>query len=353
MIRCLPLFLLAAGLAAQSTSIFPSEYTAVAEGPNSSANLPLANGTSRSLIVYDAADVTVPTGHSITQLGFREDATTTTLDNGRALQLEIRMGYTTLSPSSLSTTFDSIYDGAPTTVFGPTLFTLPNLRDAANPLPNGQLFITLTTPFAYAPAGRNLVVEYRVFGNSIGGVAFNYRLDRADFYSPVVTGAPGCQHSGNNVTQLTTSPVRTGGYVYLNGANSPANSFAVIAVGVGTQLVSPYPLGVLFPGIQASCTGQMDLTNLATIGVGTSAQGSFSPYYQVPNNPVFNDLWLSHQAIVLDVFSPASIVTSNGVALQVGILPRSSILYANGLPSTTTTGTVSANYCPVAFFRWL
>ncbi|HZN37500.1 MAG TPA: hypothetical protein VFD82_01785 [Planctomycetota bacterium] len=353
MIRHLPLFLIAAGLSAQSTSIFPSEYSAVAEGPNSSPNLPLANGTSRTLIVYDQADVTVPSGRSITQLGFREDASTSTLDTGRALQLEVRMGYTTQSPNSLGTTFDTIYDGTPATVFGPALFQLPNLRDAASPLPNGQFFVTLATPFVYAPAGRNLVVEYRVFGNSIGGAAFNYRLDRADFYSPIVTGASGCQHSGNSITQLTTSAVRTGQYVYLNGNNGPANSFALVAVSVGTQLVTPYPLSAVFPGIQASCTGQLDLTSLATIGVGTSTSGSFSPYYSVPNNPVFNDLWLSHQALVLDVFSPGSVVTSNGVAVQVGIAPRSSILYASGLPSTTTTGTVSANYCPVAFFRWL
>jgi hypothetical protein len=353
MIRCLPLFLVAAGLSAQSTSIFPSEYTAVAEGPNSSANLPLANGTSRTLIVYDQVDVAVPAGRSITQLGFREDATTTTLDTGRGLQLEIRMGYTTQSPNSLSTTFDSIYEGAPTTVFGPALFQLPNLRDAANPLANGQFFVTLATPFVYAPAGRNLVVEYRVFGNSIGGASFNYRLDRADYYSPVVLGAPGCQHSGNNITQLTTSPVRTGQSVYLNGTNGPSNSFAIVAVSVGYQLVTPYPLGALFGGIQASCTGQLDLSSLATIGVGTSTSGGFSPYYTVPNNPVFNDLWLSHQALVLDVFSPGGIVTSNGVAVQVGIAPRSSILYATGLPTLTPTGQVSANYCPVAFFRWL
>src|SRR5262245_52505183 len=123
MIRFLPLFVVAAGLTAQSTSIFPSEYSAVAEGPNSSANLPLANGTSRTLIVYDKDDVGVPSGRSITQLGFREDAGTSAMDTGRALQLEIRMGYTTQSPNSLSTTFDTIYEGAPTTVFGPALFT--------------------------------------------------------------------------------------------------------------------------------------------------------------------------------------------------------------------------------------
>jgi hypothetical protein len=147
--------------------------------------------------------------------------------------------------------------------------------------------------------------------------------------------------------------VRTGQSVYLNGTNGPSNSFAIVAVSVGYQLVTPYPLGALFGGIQASCTGQLDLSSLATIGVGTSTSGGFSPYYTVPNNPVFNDLWLSHQALVLDVFSPGGIVTSNGVAVQVGIAPRSSILYATGLPTLTPTGQVSANYCPVAFFRWL
>ncbi len=345
-------FAVAAGLAAQSTSIFPSEYTAVAEGPFNSPNLPLANGTSRVMAVYDQADLTVPAGATITQIGFRQDATLTTLDTGRALQLEVRMGYTTQAPNSVSTTFDSVYDGAPTTVFGPALFQLPNLRDAANPLTNGQFFLTLTTPFAYQPNGRNLVVEYRVLGNSIGGASFNYRLDRADYFSPVVQGAAGCTHSGGGPTTLTVNPVRTGASVSLTGASAPANSFAVVAVSVGSQLVTPYALDIVFAGIAPTCTGQLAIGNLSTLGSTTSSSGGFAAGYQVPNNPLLNDLWLSHQALVLDFFSPGGIVTSNGASVQVGILPRASMLAAQGPPATTTTGVINTNYCPVAFFRW-
>src|SRR5687768_13735139 len=108
-LRLLPFVLASAGLAAQTTTIFPSEYTAVAEGPFNSPNLPLANGTSRVLIVYDRNDVTVPAGASITKLGFRQDTTTTTLDTGRGLQLEVRMGWSTQDPNAPSSTFDANY----------------------------------------------------------------------------------------------------------------------------------------------------------------------------------------------------------------------------------------------------
>jgi hypothetical protein len=343
---------LAAGLAAQTTVVFPAEYTAVAEGPQNSPNLPLANGTSRALIVYDRQDVSVPDGTSITQLGFRQDATLTTIDTGRALQLEVRMGWTANTSATVSTTFDANYDGAPVTVFGPALFQLPNLRDAASPLPNGQLSIPLTTPFLYAPAGRNLIVEYRVFGNSGGGTSFNYRLDRADFYSPVNDGAPGCPTSGNLTPVLAASPVRVGASLSLTGTNGPANSFGVIAIDVGGRLTTPFPLATVFGGVAPTCTGQILPTNLATIGAATFTTGSFSASYSIPNNPALDNLWIAHQALLLDVFAPGGLVVSNGVEVQVGIKPRSSIVAAQGLPNVVTSGSLNANYCPVAFFTW-
>jgi hypothetical protein len=347
-----PLVALAAGLAAQTTVVFPAEYTAVAEGPLNSPNLPLAFGTSRVLVVYDRQDVTVPDGASITQIGFRQDTAVTTLDTGRSLQLEVRMGYTTASSSAPSTTFDTNYDGAPATVFGPALFQLPNLRDTASPLPNGQLFVTLTTPFVFVPAGRNLVVEYRINGNSGGGTSFNYRLDRADFFSPVLLGAPGCATSGNVVPQLTANPVRTGQTLTLTGSTGPANSFGVVAIDVGGRLVTPFPLGAVFGGIAPACTGQLLPANLATLGAATSTNGGFTASYTIPNVPALNDLWVAHQALLLDAFAPGSLVVSNGVEVQIGIKPRSSIVAAQGLPSQLTTGTLNANYCPVAFFTW-
>jgi hypothetical protein len=228
---------------------------------------------------------------------------------------------------------------------------LPNLRDAASPLPGGQFFLTLTTPFVYAPNGRNLVVEYRVLGNSGGGTSFNYRLDRADFFSPVVAGAAGCPHSGGPTPALTASPVRIGATLNLTGTAGPANSFALAVISIGNRLVTPYPLDAVFPGIAPTCLGQLAPGTLATLGVGTSATGGFTFSYAVPNQVALNDLWLSHQAVLLDAFAPGGVAVSNGVEVQVGIRPRASIVAAQG-PPTVTTGTLNANYAPVAFFTW-
>jgi hypothetical protein len=348
----LPLLAAASGLAAQTTGVFPAEYAAVTEGPLNSPNLPLANGTSRVLVVYDRQDMAVPDGASITRVGFRQDATLTAMDAGRALQLEVRMGFTANSATAPATTFDANYDGAPVTVFGPALFQLPNLRDANAPLTDGRFFVDLATPFVYAPAGRNLVVEYRVFGNSGGGSSFNYRLDRADFFSPVLLGAPGCATSGNQVPELTASPVRTGQTLTLTGTKGPANSFGIVIVDVGGRLAPPLPLDLIFAGVSPTCTAQLVPASLATIGAATTTNGGFTASYAIPNNPALNDLWLAHQALLLDVFAPGGLVVSNGAEVQVGIRPRSSIVAAQGLPSTLVTGTLTANYCPVAFFTW-
>jgi hypothetical protein len=350
-LRLLAISLLTTALAAQSVTIFPSEYTAVTEGPLNAPNLPFANGTSRVMIVYDTTDVAVPVGASITRLGFRQDATLTTMDAGRSLQLEVRMGYTTNSATAPSNAFDTNYDGAPTTVFGPALFQLPNLRDAANPLPSGQFFVNLTTPFVYAPAGRNLVVEYRVLGNSGGGTSFNYRLDRADFFSPVQAGPAGCVHSGGNTTTLNATPVRVGSSTTLTGATGPANTAGVLAIAVGSQLVAPYALDPVFVGIAPTCRGQLAPLDLVLATVTTSSSGGFSLAYNVPNVPALNDLWLSHQALLLDAFAPGGIVVSNGVQVQVGIRPRTTVIAAQG-PPTVATGTLNVNYAPVAFFSW-
>ena len=261
------------------------------------------------------------------------------------------MGYTTNSATAPSNTFDANYDGASTTVFGPALFQLPNLRDAANPLPNGQFFVNLTTPFVYQPAGRNLVVEYRVLGNSGGGTSFNYRLDRADFFSPVQAGPAGCAHSGGGTTTLRATPVRVGSSTTLTGATGPANTAGVLAIAVGSELVPSYPLDALFVGIAPTCRGQMAQFDLVLATVTTSSSGSFSLAYTVPNVPALNDLWLSHQALLLDAFAPGGVVVSNGVQVQIGIRPRTTVIAAQG-PPTVVTGSLNVNYAPVAFFGW-
>jgi hypothetical protein len=67
------------------------------------------------------------------------------------------MGWTTNDETNASPQFELNYASPPTTVFGPALYALPNLRDPGNPLPDGRFFITLTTAFVYAPGTHNLV----------------------------------------------------------------------------------------------------------------------------------------------------------------------------------------------------
>ena len=343
----------AAGLVAQGTAVYPADYVSVAEGPFNSPNLPLANGTGRALVVYEQWDLPVPVGANITRLAFRQDTSLTTMDAGRTLQLEIRMGYTANTSANLSTTFDANYAATPVTVFGPAMLTLPNLRDANNPLPNGRIAITLTTPFLYQPGANNLVVEYRISGNSGGGTAFNYRLDRADFYSPVQNGVAGCQHSGAGTPTLELSPVRCGGQFYATIANGPGNSFVALLLTPGAGLVAPFSLAGMVGGISPTCQGQIVVAGAQSLSAFTTGTGGANFSFNVPNVRVpFNDMLIGAQAAFFDVFAPGGVAVSNGQQAQIGIQPQSSVLWGAGPPSVVTTGTSNVRYCPVAFFDY-
>jgi hypothetical protein len=332
-------------------SIYPADYTAVPEGPLNSPNLPLALGTSRVLCLYEAEQLGVPVGNTITQIGFRQDGATAATDNGRQLQLEVRIGYTTATVTTMVTNFDNNYAAPPVTVFGPALFTLPNLRDGASPLPNGQLWLPLSTPFVYAPApGQNLLVEYRVFGTSGGGGSFPYRLDRADHWSPVSYGPPGCAHSTAGMPSLTVQPTRPGLSYSCSLSQGPANSIGILLVDIGNSLVAPYPLTAVVAGIQPSCTGQLQPVGLATLSGATGAGGTDSWSFAIPNDNAFAQMPISSQALWLDFFSPGGIVVSRGAEVLTGLRPRCTILSAAGAPSVVQTGTVAQFYCPVAFF---
>lgn len=347
--RFLPTLLLCTAAAAQTTAIFPDEYVDVAEGPFNSPNRPLAEGTARVQILYEAVDLDIPSGDQITRLGFREDGNITTMDTGRTLQLEIRMGWSTLGHTSMTNNFDNNYESPPVTVFGPALLTLPNLRDTSNPLPDGKVWIDLTTPFSYVPAGRNLVVEYRCFGNSGGGSSFNYRLDRADYYSPVTYGPAGCAHSGGGVPNLTVQPTRPGLNYSCSMTSGPANAPGVLLVQPNLSLLPPVPLdGIL--GLAPSCTAQVWPVDAILLSTVSSGSGSANWNVFLANDPINADIVISSQALFLDFFAPGQLVVSNGGEVLTGARPRTAILSGNGLPTSVTTGSVSQFYCPVAFF---
>ncbi|HEX5051106.1 MAG TPA: hypothetical protein VFZ65_04995 [Planctomycetota bacterium] len=348
----LPLPLLCAAAIGQSIAVFPDEYAAVPEGPFNSPNLPLAGGTSRVQCLYEAIDLAIPSGHQITKLGFRQDGTLTTTDLGRTINVEIRMGYSTFTAANVASNFDNNYAAPPVTVYPQQNYTLPPLHDVAVPLPNGQFFITLTTPFTYAPAaGQNLIVEYRIFGNSGGGTQWNYRLDRADYYSVVTNGPAGCPHSGGGTPNLTVQPTRPGLSYSASVTSGPGSAPCVLAINLGTQLQPPYPLTAVFAGINPACMGQISPFGLATLGGTTGTTGSASWSFSIPNNPAYADYHITSQGLFLDFFAPGGLVVSRGVDVLTGANPRSTIIRGNGAPTTVTTGSISRNYCPVAFFE--
>ncbi len=335
-------------LTAQTTTIFPDEYVAVPEGPFSSTNLPLSFGTSRVQVLYEGVDLAIPAGQQISKIGFREDGTTV-VSLGRALQLEIRMGYSQETAASMGTNFANNYSSTPVTVFGPGLYQLPDLRDPSNPLPNGQFFIDLAVPFTYDPAQGNLVVEYLVFGNNGGGTSWTYRIDRGDFYSPVTYGPVGC--AGQNGTpNLTAQPVRPGLSYSTSVTSAPGSSFGVLVMKPGANLVTPYSLQSFLPGIDPTCTGQIDITNALTLTGISSSSGARNWSFVIPNDPTFNDFDWASQAVFFDFFAPGGAIVSNGAHVLTGVRPRTSILRASGPPQFATTGSVQRNYNPITLF---
>tara|TARA_R110002072_G_scaffold87129_2_gene196578 strand:- start:26272 stop:27339 length:1068 start_codon:yes stop_codon:yes gene_type:complete len=342
---------LATSAFAQNVAVYPNEYVNVPEGPTFSSQLPLAKGISRVMCLYEDVDLDVPHGTNITKLGFRQDGDVTTFVAGRSLQLEVRMGWTTEDHVSMQTNFDNNYATTPSNVFGPALYTLPNLHDPANPLPNGQFFITLQTPFLYQPNGRNLLVEYRIFGTSAGGAQFNYRLDRADFYSPRTYGPAGCMHTSGQISNLTLAETRPGINFTANATSAPSNSPAFLAVNVGNPIVPPYDLSALL-GIGPNCTGQMNGIGMTILSGGTTGSGNAVWTFLIPNNNIFGDVTISAQGLFLDFFVPGGLVTSRAGHVVTGIRNRSAIVAASGAPTSVTTGQKSGWYCPVAFFEY-
>lgn len=344
---------LATSLGAQSITTFPNDYANVPEGPFWSDNLPLAWGTSRVMTIYDAWDLAVPNGMRITRIGFRQDGQMTTLDVGHALQLEVRMGYAMSPASAANSVFDQNYTTAPTTVFGPALFTLPNLRDPASPLPNGVFWLALATPFVFHPANGNLIVEYRIYGNNVGGAAFPYYLDRAWAYTPSNTGVPGCPHSGSATPVLSTQPPVVANQFYFQVSSAPANSLTVLLLTPNGRMVAPYSLQPILPGIAASCMGQLPLPHLVpVVGVADPYANAYF-YLNVPANRIpCNDMWVGAQAVSFDFFSPGGVVVSNAMEVQIGIVPSCMQIYAQGPPLSQVSGYLYYGYCPVAFFEY-
>lgn len=336
---------LAGSLSAQTTYTFPSDHAAISNGASNTSFFPYSYGVSRMQAVYETWDLQIPYNTPIARIGVRQDGTNAS--TGYALQLEVLMGYTSNTVANFSSTYATNYASAMTSVFGPALFTLPNLTSAGGT----TVWLNLTTPFHYdPPLGQNLLVEWRIAANSNGNAQFNYYIDRATFVSTVISGPAGCPHSGNNTALLTSQPTAVDNYWSMSLSRGPASSVFFLLQSF-QPLVPAYQLTPFLPGISGACTGQLSLTSPLFIRTAsTNTSGGYSWSVRVPNLRSLNDIYVSSQCALLDFFAPGGIVVSNGDQLQIGIEPAEAILYSHG-STTPTTGSLSRNYGVVTLFQ--
>ncbi|MEO6594081.1 MAG: hypothetical protein ABIP94_04945 [Planctomycetota bacterium] len=333
--------LLSAGLLAQGSYVFPSTHATIPNGSSYISNVPFSAGISRIQIVYEGWDMTLPVNTPITRIGFRQDSTQTSVS--RILQLEVRMGQTSATATSLSTTFDNNYLGAPAIVYAQGLFTLPALSAAT---PNSIVWVNLTTPYVYT--GGNLLVEFRVLGNNNANAGFYYPLDLATYVSTVTPGVQGCLNSGGQRAVLTSNPTAIGSNWYLSLSSAPANGPIAIFVAANQQLSAPYSLSII--GLDPSCQGQLPVGNLASFSGTTNSSGGTSWSVPVPYNLALNNAYMSSQVVALDFFVPGSLVVSNADQIQFGVNPAESFLVSQG-SATSMTGSIYANYGIVTLFN--
>lgn len=331
--------LASAALVGQSV-VFPSTMTNVTNGNSYISWFPFSDGISRLQVVYDDWDLGLQPNTPITRIGFRQDSTQTSVS--RLVQLEVRMGTTTSTSSTIGTTFDSNFAGTPTTVFPLGIFTLPALSSST---PNSIVWVNLTTPYTYP--GGNLLVEFRVYGNNNGNQSFYYPLDSTGYVSTVTAGTQGCVHSGGQRAALASSPTQVGSYWNLYLSSAPASTALALLVAPDQTMPSPFSLSFL--GLDPSCLGQIP-ANFASFSGSTNTGGGASWSVQVPNSLALNNFTITSQAVIFDFFVPGSLVTSNADQITFGIAPPESIVAAQG-SATATTGSVYPNYGVVTLFN--
>ncbi|MFO1055222.1 MAG: hypothetical protein U1F36_23635 [Planctomycetota bacterium] len=335
------LFALLAPLAvAQTTTVFPTEWTNTA-GDSYSNRLPLSNGISRTQFLYESQFLPITNNHQITDVGFRQD--NNTASTGKSIQLSIYMGSSTFNYSNVTSTFDSNYNGATarTLVFGPAIVALPSFTSGQTLAP---VTIHLTTPYTFH-SNENLLVEYVVTANNNANLAFDYYLDAGGYLSTATSIGTGCQSSAGQVPLLSGQPLYIGGYLSYSLSRAPGSS--LIWLNMGFTPITPIdvtPFGA--PG----CT--LYVNPFIAVPATGSSGGSASFSFLTPTQRNLVGASIYGQCLIYDLFANnLGFVMSNEVRVDSGAYPWATQIYATGNASATTGG-IQRQVIPISRFIW-
>jgi hypothetical protein len=258
--------------------------------------------------------------------------------HGLTVDLDIRIGYTTHLPSTMSTTFATNFDsGTPVTVLPRTMVVFPD-QPVGGPTSPADFFFTIPWPvyFPWAPApGLNFLVQVTVYGNSNGNQIWGYPLDAGYGQTARLYGSPASATTGVLepnyglvlcVRELTNRAVpvldsketpQIGNQFPVRVSHARVSSFALLLLGLSNTnwngIPLPFDLGpVGAPGCSLLASGN-DLQFMSTNAAGA---GSFT--YDIPNEIYVLGAKFYNQCLVADPGTNGlGYVTTNGC---VGVL---------------------------------
>lgn len=256
-----------------------------------------------------------------------------------SVELEIQVGYTTRTPTSMSTTFAANFDsGAPVQVVPRGVVDFPDqpLTPPANP---GDFYFTIPWPihFAWTPVpGRNFLVQVTIHGNSFGNQIWGYPLDACGGDTARLFGAPASATTGrlephyglvlgfreltHTAVPVLSSPekpqIDNDFPVHLTQARP--SSFALLLFGISDTswngLPLPFDLRLIgAPGCSLLASGE----DMQVVPTDAAGAGSFT--YLIPNNIYLLRGRFYNQYLVRDpAANGLGFVVSNGGAGVIG-----------------------------------
>jgi hypothetical protein len=280
-------------------NVVPAPYANAFAGSDNS--IPFTWSPVRYQQVFAGTDL--PRAFTIGGLAVRQNERAPVAHNV-TVDLEIKVAYTTRTPSTMNTTFAANFDaGAPVIVLPRTNVTFPD-QSPTPPTSPAQFLMTIPWPtqFAWVPtAGTNLLIDVTVFGNSYGNRTWGYPLDAGSGQTARLWGTPANATTGAletgyglvlSLVEWTTTAVPT-----LTSAETPQignqfpvtlgqarpNAPALLLFGASNQswsgLSLPFDLGALgATGCQTLASGELILP------VTTRSTGSATITFDIPSN---------------------------------------------------------------------
>lgn len=272
----------------------------------------------------------LPSALTMAGLSLRQDERGP-MAHGIIVDLEIQVGYTTRTGPTMSTTFANNFDaGAPVTVLPRTQVVFPD--QPLNPTNPADFFMTIPWPVTFSwtsAAGRNLLIQVTVFGNSNGSQTWGYPLDATSGNTGRLYGTPASATTGTlepnyglvlGIRALTYTAVPM---LFSNNTPMINDSFRVRI----SQARASAPALLCF-GLSRTAWGgftlPLDLGWLGAPGcalltsiedarpVTTSAAGVASFSYGIPNDIYLLGLRFHNQFLVADPANAFGLVASNG-----------------------------------------